>query len=213
MVGKMRTGMAKAARLRQWMTAGVTGLASVLATGHAMASSGGSEPGLPQLDISTWPSQIFWLVVIFAIGYVLMAKVVTPKIGDVLEERRARLDDDLGKAREASADAAKIRAEYEASLEKARSDAADFAREAAADSAKKAATVEGKAAKKLASKVAEAEKKLAEARSEAMENLNTVAAEAALQAVQGLTGMKATKAQAEKTVKAVAKAMAPQEAN
>jgi F-type H+-transporting ATPase subunit b len=76
-----------------------------------------------------------------------------------------------------------------------------------------AASVEGKADKKLASKVATAEKKLATAKAEAMENLNTVAAEAALEAVKGLTGLKATKAQAEKVVKAAAKAMAPQEVN
>jgi F0F1-type ATP synthase membrane subunit b/b' len=66
---------------------------------------------------------------------------------------------------------------------------------------------------KLASKVASAEKKLAEAKAEAMDNLNTVAAEAALDAVKGLTGLKATKSQADKIVKATAKAMAPQEAN
>ena len=27
------------------------------------------EAGLPQLKIGTWPSQLFWLVVIFAVGY------------------------------------------------------------------------------------------------------------------------------------------------
>ena len=37
--------------------------------------------------------------------------------------------------------------------------------------------------------------------------------EAALDAVKGLTGLKVTKAQAEKVVKAAAKAMASQEAN
>ena len=77
--------------------------------------------GLPQLDISTWPSQLFWLVVLFTAGYIIMAKVVTPRIGKVLEERRTKLDDDLGKARTASEDAARIRAEYEADLDAARS--------------------------------------------------------------------------------------------
>jgi hypothetical protein len=36
---------------------------------HATAlAAGASEPGLPQLDIATWPSQLFWLVVLFAAG-------------------------------------------------------------------------------------------------------------------------------------------------
>ena len=49
-------------------------------------AAGASEPGLPQLDIATWPSQLFWLFVLFTAGYILMAKVVTPRIGTVLAQ-------------------------------------------------------------------------------------------------------------------------------
>ena len=169
--------------------------------------------GLPQLDISTWPSQLFWLVVLFTAGYILMAKVVTPRIGAVLEERRAKLDDDLGKARTASEDAARIRAEYEADLDAARSAAAETAKQAAAEAAKQAEAGDAKIAKKLAEKVAKAEAKLATARSDAMANLNNVAAEAALAAVAQLADIKTTSAQASKTADKLAAAMAKQEAN
>ena len=169
--------------------------------------------GLPQLDISTWPSQLFWLVVLFTAGYILMANVVTPRIGAVLEERRAKLDDDLGKARTASEDAARIRAEYEADLDAARSAAAETAKQAAAEAAKQAEAGDAKIAKKLAEKVAKAEAKLAAARSDAMANLNNVAAEAALAAVAQLADIKTTAAQASKTADKLAAAMAKQEAN
>ena len=169
--------------------------------------------GLPQLDISTWPSQLFWLVVLFTAGYILMAKVVTPRIGTVLEERRAKLDDDLGKARTASEDAARIRAEYEADLDAARSAAAETAKQAAAEAAKQAEAGDAKTAKKLAEKVAKAEAKLAAARSDAMANLNNVAAEAALAAVAQLADIKTTAAQASKTADKLSAAMAKQEAN
>ena len=212
MLCKMGTDIAKSDMMRCLTLATGTGFGLAVTGGKALAA-GASEPGLPQLDISTWPSQIFWLIVIFGIGYAMMAKIITPKIGTVLENRHTRLDGDLSKAREASAEAAKIRAEYEADLESARSDAAAFARKAAAEAAEKAASVEGKADKKLASRVASAEQNLAAARNEAMENLNTVAAEAALDAVNTLVGLKATKAQAEKIVKDAAKAIAPQEAD
>ncbi len=212
MVCKMGSDMAKRGMMRCVTLATGTGFGVVVTSGQALAASA-SEPGLPQLDVSTWPSQIFWLVIIFGIGYLVMAKIVTPKIGTVLEDRRSRLDDDLSKAREASAEAAKIRADYEADLESARNDAAAFTQKAAAEAAEKAALVEEKADKKLANKAATAEKKLARAKIEAMENLNDVAAEAALEAVKGLTGIKITKTQAEKVVKAAAKEMAPQEAN
>ena len=47
----------------------------------------------------------------------VMAKIVTPRIGAVLEERRQTVNGDLEKARNASAEAAKIRADYESDLE------------------------------------------------------------------------------------------------
>jgi len=188
--------------------------AGLLIAGLAMPMSAqAAGAGLPQLDISTWPSQLFWLVVLFTAGYILMAKFVTPRIGSVLEERRAKLDEDLGKARSASEDAARIRAEYEADLDAARSAAAETAKQAAAEATKQAEASDAKIAKKLAEKVAKAEAKLATARSEAMANLNNVAAEAALAAVAQLANIQTTAAQAGKTADKLATQMAKQEAN
>ena len=188
--------------------------AGLLLAGVALPMSAkAAGAGLPQLDISTWPSQLFWLVVLFTAGYILMAKVVTPRIGTVLEERRAKLDDDLGKARTASEDAARIRAEYEADLDAARSAAAETAKQATAEAAKQAEAGDATIAKKLAEKVAKAEAKLAATRSDAMANLNNVAAEAALAAVAQLADIKTTAAQASKTADKLSAAMAKQEAN
>ena len=169
--------------------------------------------GLPQLKIETWPSQLFWLAVIFGLGYIFMSRVVTPRIGMVLEERRSRLDDDLARAREASAEAATTRAGYEASLEEARAQAAEFARKASAEALANAEAVEARAAKRLTTKVGKAEKKLAEDRAEAESNLASVASEAAIAAAAQVTGVKATAAQADKAVKASAAALARREAS
>jgi len=188
--------------------------AGLLIAGLAMPMSAqAAGAGLPQLDISTWPSQLFWLVVLFTAGYILMAKFVTPRIGSVLEERRAKLDEDLGKARSASEDAARIRAEYEADLDAARSAAAETAKQAAAEATKQAEASDAKIAKKLAEKVTKAEVKLATARSEALANLNNVAADAALAAVAQLANIQTTAAQAGKTADKLAIQMAKQEAN
>ena len=188
--------------------------AGILIVGVAMPMSAkAAGAGLPQLDISTWPSQLFWLFVLFTAGYILMAKVVTPRIGTVLEERRAKLDDDLGKARTANEDAARIRAEYEAELDAARTAAAETARQATAEAVKRTEAGDAKIAKRLSEKVAKAEAKLAKAHSEAMANLNTVAAEAALAAVAQLADIQTTAAQASKTADKLAKKIAGLEAN
>ena len=188
--------------------------AGLLTAGLIMPMSAkAAGAGLPQLDISTWPSQLFWLVVLFAAGYILMAKFVTPRIGSVLEERRAKLDEDLGKARSASEEAARIRAEYEADLDAARTAAAEAAKQASAEATKQAEASDTKIAKKLAEKVAKAEVKLATARSEALANLNNVAAEAAVVAVAQLANVQTTVVQAGKTADKLAKQMAKQEPN
>ncbi len=194
-------------------TAAAVATASLVAgIGSLAHAAGDSEPGLPQLKVDTWPSQLFWLAVVFGIGYIFMARVVTPRIGSVLEERRTRLDDDLTRAREASAEAAQTRTEYEASLDEARSDAAEFARKAAADAQAKADAAEAKAGKRMATKIGKAETKLAADRAEAEGNIIAIAAEAAIDTAAQIAGVKATKAQAEKAVKAVAKDLAMQEA-
>ena len=189
----------------------MVGALSVLGPAQVFAA-GASEPGLPQLDIDTWPSQLFWLVVLFSAGYLVMAKMVTPRIGAVLEERRKTLEGDLEKARNASADAAKIRADYESDLENARNEAGEYAKQAAAEAAKKADDTDAKIARKLTKKVAKAEAKLAEAKRSAMGNLNDVAAEAAVSAVAALTGIKTTSAQAGKVAASVAAKLTKQEA-
>tara|TARA_B100000575_G_scaffold240747_1_gene203594 strand:+ start:196 stop:825 length:630 start_codon:yes stop_codon:yes gene_type:complete len=208
----MEIDMAKSGIMHYVTVLTRTGLGFTAASGQALAA-GSNEPGLPQLDISTWPSQIFWLIVIFGIGYWMMAKVITPKISNVLEDRRARIHGDLNRAREANIEAVKIRAEYEAEIDIARNEAAAIARKAAGEAAETAQLLERKADKKLASRVTSAEKKLASAKADALENLNKVATEAALDAVKTLVGLKATAAQAEKIVEGAAKAIAPQEAN
>ena len=168
----------------------IVGALSVLGSTQVFAA-GASEPGLPQLDIDTWPSQLFWLVVLFGAGYLVMAKMVTPRIGAVLEERRKTLDGDL---------------------EKARIEAGEYAKQAAAEAVKKVEEADAKTAQKLAKKVAKAEDKLAEAKTSAMMSLNDVAAEAAVSTVVALTGIKATSAEAGKAVSSVAAKLSNQEA-
>jgi F-type H+-transporting ATPase subunit b len=171
-----------------------------------------SEPGLPQLDVATWPSQLFWLAVLFGVGYLIMAKMVTPRIGAVLEARRNTLDDALEKARISSTDAAKIRTNYESDLKKARSKAAEYAKQAAAEATKKADDAEAKITLKLADKVNKAEAKLSLAKSSALSNLNDVAAEAAVEAVAALVGIKITSAHAGKAAALTATKLGNREA-
>ena len=55
--------------------------------------------GLPQFDPTFWAGQMFWLVVIFALLYLLFRYVFIPRIGDTIAQREDRIGGDIGAAR------------------------------------------------------------------------------------------------------------------
>ena len=51
--------------------------------------------GMPQLDPEFWFSQIFWLIITFGILYLVLSKLILPKISDNLETRKSQVLDNL----------------------------------------------------------------------------------------------------------------------
>ena len=47
--------------------------------------------GMPQLNPEFWVSQIFWLVLTFGILYLVLSKIVLPKISENLETRKSQI--------------------------------------------------------------------------------------------------------------------------
>ena len=41
-------------------------------------------PGMPQLDVSSFPNQIFWLIVTLGVIYFVLSRFALPRIGAVL---------------------------------------------------------------------------------------------------------------------------------
>ena len=87
--------------------------------------------GLPQLDTSQYAPQVIWLVISFALLYVLMARVALPRIGQVLEERQDRVNDNLEKAGALKAEAESVAEAYEGALADARAEAQAIVHQAA----------------------------------------------------------------------------------
>ena len=57
-----------------------------------------AEAGMPQLDPKYWASQAFWLILVFTILYISVAKFYLPKIKNNLDNRANRIKDDLDDA-------------------------------------------------------------------------------------------------------------------
>ena len=182
------------------------GLASVrfaLGAVDEHADSHGDSGGLPQLDFSTWPTQIFWLVVSFGLAYILMWRVALPRIGSVLEERHNRIQGDLKRAKAASENAEQARQAFEVMLAESREKASAVMREATESIRNKMERKIKTSNASTAEKMAEAEKDIAEAKARAMIDVVDIASTSAAEAVAQLTNIKISQADATKQVKQI----------
>ena len=57
-----------------------------------------AEAGMPQLDPTYWASQAFWLILVFTILYISIAKFYLPKIKKNLDDRENKIKDDVNDA-------------------------------------------------------------------------------------------------------------------
>ena len=71
-----------------------------------------SAPGMPQLDLSTWGNQIFWLVLALIAIYLILSRVALPRIGAVLAERQGTISNDLAAAEDLKAKAVEAEEAY-----------------------------------------------------------------------------------------------------
>jgi F-type H+-transporting ATPase subunit b len=152
----------------------------------------------PPFDPTWFPSQLFWFFLSFFVLYFLLSKVFLPRVGETIEERGARIADDLDQASRMQREAEEAEIAYNQSLADARAKAMNVA-ETTKQSVDAEVQAELASADAEADKTAEiAEGRIRDLRAAALGNIETVAAEAAQTAVEALTGKKVTLA----TVKA-----------
>lgn len=158
---------------------------------------------MPQLDPTSFPTQLFWLIVCFVVLYLVMWKVVLPKIADVLRDRQERIDDDLEKAEKLRADAEEVLEAYQKTMADGRSEAQAILRAANEKISEEQAAKQADLSERIARETAEAEARIADAQQQALANIRSVAAEAAQAAAGKLSGNDVSPTEAEAAVGAV----------
>ena len=152
------------------------------------AGQGGEAVGMPQLDFSTWPNQIFWLLVTLVAIYLLLSRIALPRIGAVLADRKGAITNDLAAAEELKQKALKAEKAYNEALAQARTDAAKIVAEARAGIQKDLDAALAKADAQIAAKSAESEGRIAEIREGALAAVTEVAKDTAREIVTALGG-------------------------
>ena len=143
---------------------------------------------MPQLDVTTFSSQIFWLVITFIALLLVMWRISVPKISDALEARQKRIDDNLARAEELRKEAAAAIGAYESSLTDARLEAQRVILEANVKLTEEAQAREVELGEALSKRIAESELNISVAMNDAIANIRDVAAEVSVSAAERLTG-------------------------
>ncbi|MFN5996524.1 MAG: F0F1 ATP synthase subunit B' [Paracoccaceae bacterium] len=151
------------------------------ATGEAEAAV-----GMPQLDFSTWPNQIFWLLVTLVVIYFVLSKIALPRIGAVLADRKSTITNDLAAAEELKQKAVAAEKAYNDALASARTEAAKIVAQAKAEIQKDLDAATARADVEIAAKTAESEKSIAEIRNGAAAAVSEVAKDVAAELVAAL---------------------------
>ena len=79
--------------------------------------------GMPQLDPEFWMSQIFWLTFTFGILYIILSKIILPKISANLELRKSQIQENIEAADKQREDSESKLREYDEIISKSKLDA------------------------------------------------------------------------------------------
>ncbi len=146
---------------------------------------------MPQFDVTRFPPQLFWLIVLFIVFTVLMYTVAVPTLNRTIARRQSQLDSDLGRAETLKGEIEAAVAAYEKVLAEARHAAARAM--ADAQTHIETMTMEREHASKLAidRQIADAESRIDAARQAAMGDLRGIAIDAASAMTQRILGQDA----------------------
>lgn len=131
--------------------------------------------GLPQLDMSTYPSQIFWLLITFGFLYWVMSSMILPRLAGAIEERRDRVADDLDQAAEFRRQAEEAEASYKQALADARAKAQAIANETREEVEAEITEMQAEANEKADASIAAAEERISKMKDDASAKVRTAA--------------------------------------
>lgn len=176
-----------------------------VSTAYAASEEAGATGVFPPFDPSTFSSQLFWLALTFGFFYFLMAKVVLPRIADILEVRHDRISQDIDEARRLKEESDAAIAAYEHELAQARDKAHKIAAESSDKARAESEAERSKVEAALNERLGEAEKSINAIRNAAMAEVDTIASDTTKAIVAELIGGSVTKAEITKAVTAAGK--------
>ena len=149
---------------------------------------GAESGGMPQLNPEFWVSQIFWLTLTFGILYILLSKLILPKISANLELRKSQIQDNIEAAeKQRESSDAKLK-EYDNIILKSKLEAKNIFRNAREKIIKDINYKKETLDKQIDEEIKKAEQEIGVLKKNAPEKINKIAIETSAQLVKKLIG-------------------------
>ena len=144
---------------------------------------------MPQLDLATFPMQLFWLAIVFVAFFFVLRTFALPQLGKVMGRRTKKIDSDLAAAAEAHQKAEQLRQEFTERMEKAQREVEEKFAQTHNELRELLSSREAHVMTELAARAHEAERFIAGKRDAALAELQKLAPPMVALAAERLTGV------------------------
>ena len=164
-----------------------------------------AEAGMPQLDPTYWASQAFWLVLVFTILYISIAKFYLPKIKDNLEDRENKIKNDLDAANKfKDLSESKLR-EYEKILEESKKEVIKIHFDSKNKLDKDIQAKKNVMEKEVENEITKAQKEISELKKNSILDIQNISKELASNIIENISGDKLNESSIKATVEDISK--------
>ena len=144
--------------------------------------------GMPQLNPEFWVSQIFWLTLTFGILYIVLSKLILPKISANLESRKSQIQENIEAAEKQRESSETKLKEYDEIILKSKLEAKNIFKDAREKTLKNINLKRETLDKQIDEEIKKAEKEIEILIKSAPEKINKIAIETSSELVKRLIG-------------------------
>ena len=164
-----------------------------------------AEAGMPQLDPKYWASQAFWLILVFTVLYISIAKFYLPKIKDNLDNRENRVKDDLDDANKFKELSETKLKEYEKILENAKKEVIKIHIESKNTLDKDIKTKKESIEKEIEKEILKAQKEIDELKKNSISDIQKISENIASNIIETISGDKLNESSIKAAVEDISK--------
>ena len=144
--------------------------------------------GMPQLNPEFWISQIFWLTLTFGVLYIVLSKLILPKISANLELRKSQIQENIEAAEKHRESSESKLKEFENIIKKSKLDGKNIFKDARDKVFKDISSKKEILDKQIDDEIKKVEQEISALKKNAPEKINKIAIETSSELVKKLIG-------------------------